>query len=120
MIAEDFAPGGLRPRSETAGQASAAPRQLIIDWITRLWPSSSRIAQPDRAIQPRWAPRNHPARSPCHHGRRAARTQAARPHPWARAGARLTAPDRGTWLDTGPRRTSAKPALYRAAHWRSP
>jgi len=30
-------PGGLRPRSETAGPASPAPCQLIIEWITRLW-----------------------------------------------------------------------------------
>jgi hypothetical protein len=28
--------GGLHPKSETADQASTAPRQLIIEWITRL------------------------------------------------------------------------------------
>jgi len=27
---------GLHPRSEAAGLASTAPRQLIIEWITRL------------------------------------------------------------------------------------
>jgi len=36
MITEDSRAWGLRPKSETAGQASTAPRQLIIEWITRL------------------------------------------------------------------------------------
>jgi len=36
MIAADARPKGVHPRSETADQASAAPRQLIIEWITRL------------------------------------------------------------------------------------
>jgi hypothetical protein len=36
MITEDLAPWGLHPKSETAGPASTAPRQLIIEWISQL------------------------------------------------------------------------------------
>jgi hypothetical protein len=36
MIEAGFRCWGLHPKSETADQAGTAPRQLIIEWITRL------------------------------------------------------------------------------------
>jgi hypothetical protein len=34
MIAEDFRPLGLHPKSEADDQASAAPHRLVIKWTT--------------------------------------------------------------------------------------
>jgi len=57
----------LRPKSETAAQASTGPHQLVIEWITQLWPSRSRA--PSRgSCATRWAARRQPARSPFRHG----------------------------------------------------
>jgi hypothetical protein len=36
MITVDCRCWGLHPKSETADQASTAPRQLIIEWIIQL------------------------------------------------------------------------------------
>jgi len=71
----------LRPKSETADLASTAPRQLIIEWITQLWPSRSRARPAGEAASPSWAARRQPARSPLRHGEEAQHLSRRPAHP---------------------------------------